>query len=79
MFNYLEQAAKGQFITVTFVKANGTLRTINGRFGVKRHLKGGKATIDATKYAIIYSVQDKGYRAINRTTIKSVKINGITY
>lgn len=77
MFDLIH-ATKGRFCTVTFKKADGSARTINGRFGVKKHLKGGKATIDASRYYVIYSVQDKGYRCINKETIMTVVFNGLT-
>lgn len=64
-----------KFVTITFSKKDGTLRRINGRFGVKKYLKGGKATLDRSKFMIIYSVQDRGYRAINRDSIVQVLAN----
>jgi len=32
----------GKFFTIKFVKKNGELRELNGRLGVKKHLKGGE-------------------------------------
>lgn len=64
-----------KFVTITFVKLDGTLRRINGRFGVKKYLKGGKATIDRTRFMIIYSVKDRGYRAIDRERIVQIIAN----
>jgi len=66
-----------RFFTITFVKKDGSLRTINGRLGVKKYLKGGKATLDANKFLIVYSMADGGYRAINKSTIVSIKQDGI--
>jgi len=64
--------AKGRFLTITFIKKDGTTRTINGRTGVKRYLKGGKATVSAKEYIILYSIHDKGYRSINKSTITRI-------
>ena len=64
-------------MTITFTKKDGTERTINGRLNVTKHLAGGKRTLDDS-FIIIYSMADKGYRAVNKGTIKSVKIDGVT-
>ena len=42
--------SKGKFITVSFIKKDGTARTLNGRIGVTKHLKGGTSTINHAKY-----------------------------
>ena len=69
--------SEGRFITVEFIKKDGSLRKLTGRVGVKKHLKGGVSTLDANKFITIYDVQAEGYRAINRDTIKSLTIDGI--
>lgn len=61
------------FVTVTFVKADGTVRKMNCRMGVTKHLKGGKSTLDAAKYVTVYDMTKAAYRAINRETIIDVK------
>ena len=70
-------ASNGRWVTVVFTKKDGTLRTLNGRLGVKKHLKGGVSTLDPAEYVTIYDVAAKGYRAINRKTIKQVKCEGL--
>ena len=70
--------SNGKFVTIEFIKKDGSLRKINGRLGVKAPLKGGKSTLDASQYITIYSMADQGYRAINRDTIKSVSLDGVT-
>ena len=78
---YVDQVinnANGHFITVTFTKKDGTVRTINGRTGVRRYLRGGKATVSAKEYIILYSIQDKGYRAINKAAIMKINYKGTT-
>ena len=57
-------------MTITFTKKDGTERTINGRLNVTKHLAGGKRTLDDS-FIIIYSMADKGYRAVNKDTINS--------
>ena len=57
------------FVTVTFIKADGSVRKMNCRMGVKKHLKGGTSTLDAAKYVTVYDMAKASYRAINRDTI----------
>jgi len=75
--DFIEQS-NGKFITVAFYKKDGTLRTMNCRLGVTKHLKGGECTVDREKYIIVYDMQSKGYRSINRDTIESVSCEGVT-
>ena len=77
--NDIVEASAGKFIAVSFIKKDGTLRTLNGRLGVVKHLKGGECTLDRSKYIIVYDMINKGYRSINRETIQSVTIDGIVH
>jgi hypothetical protein len=79
MLDDLILASAGRFVTVTFTKKSGELRTLTGRMGVTKHLKGGVSTLDATKFITIFDMVNKGYRAINRETIKSVTLNHETH
>jgi hypothetical protein len=49
---------------------------MNCRLGVTKHLKGGVSTVDHDKYLVVYDVQSKGYRCINKSTIVSVALSG---
>jgi hypothetical protein len=69
--------SQGKFITVDFIKKDGTLRTINGRTGVKKYLKGGDCTLDRSKFIIIYE-NNNGYRAINRDTILAIRCGSLS-
>jgi|LakMenEpi03Aug12_release.lakeMendotaPanAssembly.Ray.scaffolds.fasta_scaffold1420380_1 hypothetical protein len=60
------------FITVTFVKKDGTVRKMNARVGVTKHLKGGTSTLDASQFVTVYDMTKGAYRAINRDTILEV-------
>jgi hypothetical protein len=46
--------SKGKFITINFIKKDGTPRKLNGRIGVTKYLKNGTATVDLDKYLIVY-------------------------
>lgn len=70
-------SSDGKMVSVQFVKKDGSLRTLNGRLGVKKHLKGGVSTLNPDQYVTIYDVQNKGYRAVNRKTIIGLRIGGL--
>lgn len=72
-------ASNGRFVSVVFVKKDGTQRAMLCRLGVTKHLKGGESTLDADKYLTVFDVQKEAYRAINRDTIVSVKLAGATF
>jgi len=69
----------GRFFTVEFLKKDGSTRILNGRLGVEKYLKGGDCTLDLEKFVIVYDMQKHAYRAVNRETILSVKIDGVKF
>lgn len=72
----ISEASKGgKFFSVTFTKKDGSLREMNCRLGVEKHLKGGTKTL-TDNYICVYDVKASGYRAINPETVLS--INGKT-
>ena len=78
MLDELILQSAGRFVTVVFEKKDGTLRTLTGRLGVTKHLKGGRSTLNADQYITIPH-GEQGYRAVNRDTIRSVTINHQTH
>jgi len=76
VFAALIAQSKGKFVTVTFKKKDGNLRKMNCRLGVTKHLKGGTSTVDHDKYLVVYDMQSKGYRCINKDTIVSLSLAG---
>lgn len=68
--------SNGKMVTVTFIKQDGSLRTINGRIGVHKHIK-GSSNKKNTQYITFYDVKNKGYRSINRDTITGIRCQGI--
>lgn len=73
--SYTIDASKGKFITVTFLKKDGTVRKMNCRTGVTKYLKGGESTLDPKQYVTVLDVAKGAYRAINRDTI--IDISGV--
>mgnify|MGYP000002630702 FL=1 len=75
MQNKREQIIKaistGKFFTIKFIKKNGMLRELNGRLGVKKHLKGGSLGYDPKtfNYIIVFDVVNEGYRTVNVDTV----------
>lgn len=65
--------SKGKIITVEFIKKDGTLRVMNCRLGVTKYLKGGTSTLNPDKFITVYDLKSEGYRAIDKSTIISVK------
>ena len=76
-------ASTGKFCTVEFIKANGTIRKINGRVDVKKYLKGTGERSENTKskYLLIWtrsgSRRFDAARNIARDKIISIKAHGI--
>ena len=78
MLDTIIEQSKGRFFTVVFTKKDGSKRVMNARLGVTKHLKGGSCTVDREKYIIAYEMGQEGYRSINRSTIISVTLDGVT-
>lgn len=64
--------SNGKIFTVTFVKKDGSIRVLNGRLGVTKHLKGGVCTLDKDKFIIVYDLKSEGYRSIDKDAILDV-------
>lgn len=75
--NFIAES-KGKFITINFIKKDGTARKLNGRIGVTKYLKNGTATVNLDKYLIVYDTLNAGYRSVNKSTIVSVTCEGLT-
>ena len=68
----------GDFVTVTFIKKDESVRVLNGRHGVKKFLKGGKRTSDPKDYVMMYESGQKP-RNVRIDRIISVRYKGETY
>jgi len=78
--NEIARIAGNKFISISFLKKDGTKRTINGRLHVKRYLKGGdNPNTRKDEFLIIYSMRDKGYRTINLDTVFRIAASGKEY
>ena len=77
----LDSLKSGRIFSITFEKADGTVKTINAGLGVRKHLngKGMRYVPENYNLMVLWSMTDKGYRAIKRDKIKSIKSNGVLY
>lgn len=76
------QETNGKVFGISFIKADGSLRRMTARTGVKKDLKGTKpeatkkrkATLDKEGMIGVYEIGNKNqYRTINLNTVKSFK------
>ena len=63
---------KNNLFSVVFLKKDGSIRKMLCRFGVKKHLKGGKLAFDPIKRGllVVFDMQKEAYRMINLKTIQ---------
>jgi hypothetical protein len=74
----LIKANGDKLFSVTFVKKDGSLRTLTGRLGVSHgKTKGLPTTAAIQKYLVVYDMREKGYRNVNVETVKSVSMGGM--
>ncbi len=71
-------SSTGQIFTAEFIKKDGTVRVMNCRTGVKKHLKGGKLAFDPAKYRLlpVYDLKHRGYRFVNLKTLRKISYAG---
>ena len=76
----LVDSTNGKVFQVVFEKSDGSLRTMQARIGVTKHLRGGADT--TAHKPEIYTVFDMGigqYRKFNLTKVKSLSCGDIKY
>jgi len=71
----------GGIFNVRFYKKDGTKRSINARFGVRKGVSGVGLKYDpaSRNNIIVYSMVDDGFRTINLDSIYRIKFNGQEY
>jgi hypothetical protein len=76
----LLMASGGTFIGITFTKKDGSTRNLNGRLLVSKGVKGTGHKISLDKPSIrIYDVKTDGFRTVNLSTTKSLRMFGMEY
>lgn len=75
--NFFKEFVGGAFFTVHFQKKDGTWRTLNGRLGVKKHLRGGERTI-GDHLVGVWDCVARDYRCFDLSRVAWVKCWGVT-
>lgn len=71
----------GQIFGVTFIKKDGSIREMQARLGVKKHLKGGVLKFNPADYNLLvaFDMQKAAYRMINIDTLRELRVNKVIY
>lgn len=74
-------ARKGRFVSLDFIKVDGSQRKLTGRLGVKKFTRGGvnPAIRQDRPYLVVYDTQKKGYRNVNLDTVSCVRCNHVEH
>jgi len=77
----LIESTKGKFFTVTFVKKDGTIRTMTARTGVIKGVTGQGLKFNPSErnLKVVWSCDAETFRMINLDTILGIKFNGKNY
>lgn len=70
----------GGIFNVKFYKQDGTLRSMNARFGVRKGVNGKGLRYDPYERnnIIVFSMNDNGFRTVKLDNVVSIKFNGLT-
>lgn len=73
----LIKATNGKFFAVTFVKKDGSVREMQCRTGVTKHLRGGDSTTAHKDNLItVFDTVANAYRCINADTVTRIAVSG---
>ena len=77
----LIQSQGNSFFSVKFVKKDKTVREMNCRLNVKKHLKGGELKYNPFERGLIpvFDAVSRGYRMINIETLLELNCNKESY
>lgn len=78
----LLESSNGKFITVLFTKKDHTERLMNGRFGVKKGVKGAArkpAAHSGNPYKTLYDIPKAGFRMVDLETVREIRMGGVVY
>ena len=77
----LIESTAGKFFTVTFVKKDGTIRTMTARTGVRKGVTGQGLKFNPSErnLKVVWSCDAETFRMINLDTILGIKFKGKNY
>ena len=76
MSDLIEKSA-GQFLSVTFIKKDGTLRELVGKKSSIKDNHGGERTVSEDKYLLLKEKGTDNLRNVNRDTILKLRCRGM--
>ena len=69
--------AQNKFVGLTFIKKDGSVRRLNGRFNVHSKTGAKPTTAHMVQYVTIYDVKKGGFRNVNLDSVQSIRTGGI--
>lgn len=78
---FLETNTGGRIVSVYFQKADGTMRDMVCRLGVRKHLRGGDLPYDPKSRQLlpVFDMTLRQYRMVNIASLVSFKVSGETF
>ncbi len=75
------RSTKGKWFSVLFTKRDGSKRLLNGRLGVRKHLRGGPQAYNPAEHNLLiawdrHADGSGGYRAVPLDRLIKVKVKG---
>lgn len=79
VFKAVQKTTK--IFTAVFIKKDGSIREMNCKCGVKKHLKGGELKYNAFDKGLlpVFDLKKGEYRMVNLNTIVSLEFRGKRY
>jgi hypothetical protein len=79
--DFLRDETQGRIFSVYFQKADGSMRQMTCRRGVKRHLRGGSLPYDpnAKNLLPVFDLERGEYRTVPLARLVSFNVSGATY
>ena len=73
------ELTKGRFFVVTFIKADGTIRKMTTRTGVKKGIKGTGVPMKSDDTIRLYDVNIQQYRTVKPSKVIDVQCGSLSY
>mgnify|MGYP003654551155 CR=1 FL=1 len=74
---YIQDKVQGKIFSVSFIKKDGTERTMVCRLGVQKHLTGGKNVNDPSQHLTVFDMHKKAYRNVALGTIYQLRCKDV--
>ena len=74
---YIQEKVQGKIFSVSFIKKDGTERTMVCRLGVQKHLTAGKNVNDPSQHLTVFDMHKKAYRNVALGTIYQLRCKDV--